>query len=471
MIGGLMENFDTSDKIMQFFTRKYYEKTIHKPKENENIEFPCAIFGDIHGQYEDLLKHMENIKKLPTMPNIVFLGDLVDRGPNSVKTVLYILLLEENYPGKVHIIKGNHENKIINSMYGFRTECTLYYNTDIFDMINNIFELLPHACLIGNKIFCVHGGVSKDMTLKETYSDFEQSVLLWSDPELLESGSSCEIQNSRGAGVVYTKNSVITFLNNNKLEKIFRGHQLILTGYQKLYNDKLYTIWSAPNYMGSGSMGCFLYMENIKHEQFIFIESDSVSDEVPAPTISNNSYFSDFTVKLDNNNLVDLNTCNNIMDKINDDDDDADLLNHQTSIGNNDNIFNSSKYNQYKIDTRDTIDIYELYDKPKKSIKDSYDKHKKSTKESFDKHKKSIEIFKRNINNNFLYSVDNNLMIEDVELNNSMNDIRHCECKPEHEHEYKCIKSNSVIPYYEEDENDNSFNILKFIHDIKSNNN
>lgn len=50
------------------------------------INGDCAIVGDIHGQYYDFLKVLTKIGDFEEnlVGNILFLGDYVDRGANSV---------------------------------------------------------------------------------------------------------------------------------------------------------------------------------------------------------------------------------------------------------------------------------------------------------------------------------------------------------------------------------------------------
>lgn len=75
--------------------------------------------------------------------------------------------------------------------------------------------------------------------------------LLWSDPE----GNlyyNLEIDdwenNPRGAGVIFGTKLVDKFLKENSIDYIVRAHQLIMEGYKIHFDNKLVTIWSAPNY-------------------------------------------------------------------------------------------------------------------------------------------------------------------------------------------------------------------------------
>jgi serine/threonine-protein phosphatase 4 catalytic subunit len=68
--------------------------------------------------------------------------------------------------------------------------------------------------------------------------------LLWSDPEDINDWA----ENPRGAGVIFGTQLVEKFLNINRVGLIVRAHQLIMEGFRKQFNDKLITVWSAPNY-------------------------------------------------------------------------------------------------------------------------------------------------------------------------------------------------------------------------------
>jgi serine/threonine-protein phosphatase PPG1 len=52
----------------------------------------------------------------------------------------------------------------------------------------------------------------------------------------------------RGAGYTFGGAVVDRFLHLNKMSHILRAHQLCNAGYQVLFDDKLSTVWSAPNY-------------------------------------------------------------------------------------------------------------------------------------------------------------------------------------------------------------------------------
>jgi serine/threonine-protein phosphatase PPG1 len=69
--------------------------------------------------------------------------------------------------------------------------------------------------------------------------------LVWSDPDSERDEFSL---SPRGAGYTFGAQVVKKFLAVNNMSHILRAHQLCQEGYQVLYDDRLTTVWSAPNY-------------------------------------------------------------------------------------------------------------------------------------------------------------------------------------------------------------------------------
>lgn len=74
------------------------------------IDGPVAVIGDVHGQEQELRRIIRKLEHAPDIHNrwIVFIGDLVDRGPNS-KGVLDLYCDLASQHDKVTWICGNHE--------------------------------------------------------------------------------------------------------------------------------------------------------------------------------------------------------------------------------------------------------------------------------------------------------------------------------------------------------------------------
>ena len=69
---------------------------------------PVKIVGDVHGQYSDLIRMFE-MCGFPPSANYLFLGDYVDRGKQSLETILLLLCYKIKYPENFFLLRGNHE--------------------------------------------------------------------------------------------------------------------------------------------------------------------------------------------------------------------------------------------------------------------------------------------------------------------------------------------------------------------------
>jgi serine/threonine protein phosphatase 1 len=70
------------------------------------------VIGDIHGCFDQLLSLMDMIDINFDNDMLVFLGDYVDRGTDSYKTIEYLIRLKE-YSENIIFLKGNHEQMLL----------------------------------------------------------------------------------------------------------------------------------------------------------------------------------------------------------------------------------------------------------------------------------------------------------------------------------------------------------------------
>ncbi|CAI0459846.1 unnamed protein product [Linum tenue] len=221
------------------------------------IKAPIRICGDIHGQYQDLLRLFE-YGGYPPSANYLFLGDYVDRGKQSLETICLLLAYKIRYPDKVHLLRGNHEDAKINRIYGFYDECKRRFNVRLWKIFTDCFNSLPVAALIDEKILCMHGGLSPDLENLDQIREIERPTeipdggllcdLLWSDPHPTNEGWA---DSDRGVSCTFGADIVADFLDKNDLDLICRGHQVVVEdGYEFFAQRRLVTIFSAPNYGG-----------------------------------------------------------------------------------------------------------------------------------------------------------------------------------------------------------------------------
>ena len=66
--------------------------------------------GDIHGDLASFLTLLDRLPPLTSDDTMIFLGDYVDRGPDSAGVIAHVRELQEESPAKVIALRGNHED-------------------------------------------------------------------------------------------------------------------------------------------------------------------------------------------------------------------------------------------------------------------------------------------------------------------------------------------------------------------------
>jgi len=263
---------------------------------NLNICKQVTVVGDIHGKFNDFIT-IFNKNGLPSPENpYIFNGDFVDRGKKSLEIFLLLCCFHVLYPDHVVLNRGNHEDYIMNSRYGFTKEITNKYKGEaghIMDLCSKVFSWLPLATLIGEKIFVCHGGISDRTDLErlrtvrrhqfssvlkpthvslddhqppsmEVLQEWEQIIdLLWSDPQ----PQLGKIFNKyRGGGCCFGPDITKLILEKYDWDLIIRSHECKFEGYEYTHDDKVLTIFSVSSYYASSSnLGAYVKIDvNLK---------------------------------------------------------------------------------------------------------------------------------------------------------------------------------------------------------------
>lgn len=144
------------------------------------IQSPCYVFGDIHGNLEDLHFFSDNIWRLGmslTAGNFLFLGDYVDRGTNCLECVAYLLAQKLLLPQKVFLLRGNHEVRDVNGWeehYGERSflhQCRSRFGDDL-----------------GYRLWEICNQVSVLVSLVNAFDSNVTHLLYFSLPSIIQTG-------------------------------------------------------------------------------------------------------------------------------------------------------------------------------------------------------------------------------------------------------------------------------------------
>jgi bis(5'-nucleosyl)-tetraphosphatase (symmetrical) len=123
--------------------------------------------GDIQGCAPSL---KALIKKLPVQSKMIFLGDLVNRGPDSLGTLRYLKKLQEEK--RIECILGNHDLHLLAVDSGIRKTKGLDTVQPILDAPDraDLMNWLRHRpmALSNGKVLTVHAGVLPQWDLQQT---------------------------------------------------------------------------------------------------------------------------------------------------------------------------------------------------------------------------------------------------------------------------------------------------------------
>ncbi|KOM34961.1 hypothetical protein LR48_Vigan02g111100 [Vigna angularis] len=228
------------------------------------LKAPVKVFGDLHGQFGDLMRLFDEYG-FPSTAGDITLLTFVLPWPHSLSGSLELWI---EYPDNVHLIRGNHEAADINALFGFRIECIerMGENDGIWawTRFNQLFNYLPLAALVEKKIICMHGGIGRSINSVEQIEKLERPItmdagsiilmdLLWSDPTENDSVEGLR-PNARGPGLVtFGPDRVTDFCKKNKLQLIIRAHECVMDGFERFAQGQLITLFSATNYCGTAN--------------------------------------------------------------------------------------------------------------------------------------------------------------------------------------------------------------------------
>ncbi|TYZ62550.1 hypothetical protein PybrP1_009670 [[Pythium] brassicae (nom. inval.)] len=240
------------------------------------VDAHLTVCGDTHGQFYDVC-NIFALNGLPSETNpYLFNGDFVDRGSFSFEVVLTLFAMKLVFPDHVHLLRGNHESKNMNKIYGFEGEVKHKYDDTVMQLFTEVFNWLPLAATIEDKVLVVHGGLFSDdnVTLadiakiernREPPESGLMSDLMWSDPQPFPGRG----PSKRGIGLSFGPDVTKAFLAHNNLELLVRSHEVKDEGYLVEHDGKCITVFSAPNYCDQmGNKGAFIRFEKDMKPRF-----------------------------------------------------------------------------------------------------------------------------------------------------------------------------------------------------------
>lgn len=220
-----------------------------------------AVISDLHGDLISLNRILQAIRPEEFLANpgnkIVFLGDYVDRGSDSLGVLYSVCQLKNAHPDSVVLMRGNHEAP---SEFPFSSHDLPYRiierfgeseGNEIYDSLLMMFRELTVATIVTNRLLLVHGGLPTEdaailnhknalATAREHNRVLEE--LLWNDPRDLNDSPYWE-ESQRGLGRYFGEAITRKWLQASGVHTLIRGHEPC-QGFRIDHDGKVMTLFS-----------------------------------------------------------------------------------------------------------------------------------------------------------------------------------------------------------------------------------
>jgi protein phosphatase len=149
-----------------------YEKAYN---DKRDLTGPFDIIGDVHGCHDELVSLLTSLgydgTRHPEGRTAVFVGDLVDRGPDTPGVLRLVMSMVA--AGTALCVSGNHENKLTRALDGRQVTVShglaeslaqLAGESDQFrkDVREFMYDLVSHYRLDGGRLVVAHAGLKEE---------------------------------------------------------------------------------------------------------------------------------------------------------------------------------------------------------------------------------------------------------------------------------------------------------------------
>ena len=222
-----------------------------------------AVISDLHGDSVSFFKILDEINYeqflVNPMNKLVFLGDYVDRGSDSIGVMYSVCYLKHTYPDSVVLMRGNHESP---SEFPFSSHDLPYKiegrfgsgSKKVYSKLLSMFKLLALATMVQQKLLLVHGGLPTEDVVIENYRESISTAqenhiqsrvleeLLWNDPRNVDGAPGWE-PSRRGIGRHFGSSISRKWLKASGTKAIVRGHEPC-QGFRMDHDGMVLTLFS-----------------------------------------------------------------------------------------------------------------------------------------------------------------------------------------------------------------------------------
>ena len=218
------------------------------PKRNQRFltgQAKKIVFvGDTHGDWEASQKVIKNYLKPGN--KIVFLGDYVDRGPDSKENLDYLLEQKSKFPNQIYLLQGNHEGPHI---LGFSpADFWGSLSRKEYERYCSIVEKLPLTVVVKD-IIALHGSLPDVNNLAEInkikLGSEQWQQIIWGD--FVEEGGKFLGFDPFTGRPQFGRDWFFELMKRFNKRVLIRSHQPYASKF--MFDDKCLTIFTSSAYI------------------------------------------------------------------------------------------------------------------------------------------------------------------------------------------------------------------------------
>lgn len=123
------------------------------------------VIGDIHGCLEEFNELLKKVQYNPSQDRLILVGDLVDRGPDSVGMVRRARELS------LECAMGNHEYKFLRWFKGNKHLTPMDYYTKFSDADITYINNMPYFIKVNENTSVLHAGAKPYLPIEKQHKD------------------------------------------------------------------------------------------------------------------------------------------------------------------------------------------------------------------------------------------------------------------------------------------------------------
>lgn len=231
---------------------------------------PVVGVGNLCGDPGALYEILELAGEPPEV-SYVFFGGVLSQNPGSLAVLSLLLSLVVAFPSRVFLLRSGHESRAACEIYGLYEQIIAVYGSPtVFDALCDLFVLLPIGAIVSD-VLLLSGGLSPSVESLDGLQMLNRAVqlppegaltdIMWSIPDASGQQEEDFLLSPRGLGYCYSFNALNAFLSASNLAALVTGNALNHYGFEQVFPGRLFTLWSAPNYLGRcGNLGAILHI-------------------------------------------------------------------------------------------------------------------------------------------------------------------------------------------------------------------